>query len=499
MAKYVHDGYFLYCDKGVIPTPFRITEYVDVHVTIAPAASDENKKGLFNVMPFGMCAVKGGQPCMPATNNSQWINMSADVCVGPGEALLDKSQLPCTQGGMIKVAPSFFLALSEMYSDPGEMFDRMVDMLKGTGENAIAFGKGLLGAGWGLIKFVWDVAKFPFTEGWTALTDWDQFTDNWDSRYDSAKEFGEAAWQKGEELYGLATDPDARAAMWAYMSDPDTWEQAFEGVYETISEMDNTEISEFGGQMAFEVLLTVFTGGMGHINKVDKAGDAFRAAQALENLDDFADAGRALENFDDARDAATAIENADDVLPDELIDNLDDGPAGETILGSRMSRITSDPFRPNPNHNYDEFVRQLEGQQDGLNSLTVDDFINNRDDYLANGRSSEGAQAQREFRERALQERIDDLEDSGLSLDDATEQAEEWMSTRAALHDPDQVAGGFGSNVTGMGDGRVNSSLGSQWRTRIDDIDRQVREAAEGMTEAERQSTYLDIELPIDN
>jgi len=354
MAKYVPDGSFLYCDKGVIPTPFRITEYAEVSLTDVPIASDENNKGLFNVIPFGICAVKGGQPCMPATNNQMWINMSESVCIGPGEALLDNSQLPCTQGGIIKIAPSFLHALIEMYDDPGEMFDKMVDMLKGTGENALAFGKGLVGAGWGLIKFAWDVVSFPFAEGWTALTDYDQFKDNWAGRYESAKDFGQAAWEKGEQLYGLATDPDARAAMWAYMSDPDTWEQAFDGVYSAVSEMDNTQIAEFGGQMAFEVLLTVFTGGMGHINKVDKAGDAFRAAQALENLDDFGDVGRALENLDDV----------DDIIPEELLDNIDDVPGGQTILGqaddppgtfrdsngrlrdSETGRYTTDPNAP---------------------------------------------------------------------------------------------------------------------------------------------------------
>jgi len=483
MAKYVPEGSFLYCDKGVIPTPFRITEYAEVSLTDVPIATDENKKGLFNVIPFGICAVKGGQPCMPATNNQMWINMSENVCVGPGEALLDKSELPCTQGGTIKIAPSFLHALTDMYDDPSEMFDKMVDMLKGTGENVLAAAKGAGKGLWGLVTFAFDIVKFPIVEGWTAITDFDQFKDNWGSRYNSAKDFGEAALEKGKQLYGLATDPDARAAMWAYMSDPDVWEQAFDGVYSAVSEMDNTQIAEFGGQMAFEVLLGVFTGGMGASRHIAKTDDVFRAAQALENLDDFGDVGRALENLDD-------------VIPEELLDEIDDVPGGQTILGSsRIGRITSQPFIRNPAHNADEFARQLRGQQDGLNNLTVDDFINNRDDYLANGRSAEGAQAQREFRERALQDKIDEFEDSGLSLDDATEQAEDWMSSRAALHDPDQVAGGFGSNVTGMGDSRVNSSLGSQWRTRIDDIDEQVRAAAEGMTEAERQSTYLDIEL----
>jgi len=323
MAKYVPEGSFLYCDKGVIPTPFRITEYAEVSLTDVPIASDENVKGIINVLPFGICAVKGGQPCLPATNNQMWINMSENVCIGPGEALLDKSQLPCTQGGTIKIAPSFLHALTDMYDDPSEMFDKMVDMLKGTGENVLAAAKGVGKGFWGLVTFAWDVVKFPFVEGWTAITDFDEFKDNWGSRYNSAKDFGQAAWEKGEQLYGLATDPDARAAMWAYMSDPDVWEQAFDGVYSAVAEMDNTEIAEFGGQMAFEVLLGVFTGGMGASRHIAKTDDVFRAAQALENLDDFGDVGRALENLDDI----------DDIIPEELLDDINDVPGGQTILG----------------------------------------------------------------------------------------------------------------------------------------------------------------------
>ena len=330
MAKYVPEGSFLYCDKGVIPTPFRITEYAEVSLTDVPIATDENKKGLFNVIPFGICAVKGGQPCMPATNNQMWINMSENVCVGPGEALLDKSELPCTQGGTIKIAPSFLHALTDMYDDPSEMFDKMVDMLKGTGENVLTAAKGAGKGLWGLVTFAFDIVKFPIVEGWTAITDFDQFKDNWGSRYNSAKDFGEAALEKGKQLYGLATDPDARAAMWAYMSDPDVWEQAFDGVYSAVSEMDNTQIAEFGGQMAFEVLLGVFTGGMGASRHIAKTDDVFRAAQALENLDDFGDVGRALENLDDI----------DDIIPEELLDDIDDVPGGQTILGQ------ADDFAP---------------------------------------------------------------------------------------------------------------------------------------------------------
>ena len=42
------------------------------------------------------------------------------------------------------------------------------------------------------------------------------------------------------------------------------------------------------------------------------------------------------------------------------------------------------------------------------------------------------------------------------------------------MHDPDQIAGGNALNVTGMGNKRINSSIGSQWKTRADDVESQV-------------------------
>ena len=132
-----------------------------------------------------------------------------------------------------------------------------------------------------------------------------------------------------------------------------------------------------------------------------------------------------------------------------------------------------------------------------MNNLTVEDFINNRDAYLENGRSSEGSAAQERFREQYREDMIDRLmEEDGLSYDDAEARTNDFMSDKAALHDPDQIAGGHGDNVTGLGNGRVNSSLGSQWKTRIDAIDAQVREQSANMTPEQRANTYLNITLP---
>lgn len=57
------------------------------------------------------------------------------------------------------------------------------------------------------------------------------------------------------------------------------------------------------------------------------------------------------------------------------------------------------PFKYKKKFSFTEFLRQLKGQEKGLNKLTVEECLNNRDNYLNNGRSKEGTKAQREFRE----------------------------------------------------------------------------------------------------
>lgn len=69
------------------------------------------------------------------------------------------------------------------------------------------------------------------------------------------------------------------------------------------------------------------------------------------------------------------------------------------------------------------------------------------------------------------------------------------MDTQAALHNPDQIAGGWADSIGGLGDKRVNSSLGSQWKYRIDIVDEQIRKTAENMSPAEIKNTYLNVKL----
>lgn len=83
----------------------------------------------------------------------------------------------------------------------------------------------------------------------------------------------------------------------------------------------------------------------------------------------------------------------------------------------------------------------------------------------------------------------------GIDIDVAEEQAQKWMDTQAALHNPDQIAGGYADQIGGMGDKRINSSIGSQWKYRIDAVDEQIQALVEKMTPEQLQTTYLNIRL----
>ena len=168
---------------------------------------------------------------------------------------------------------------------------------------------------------------------------------------------------------------------------------------------------------------------------------------------------------------------------------------GGTDVLDEIKRVDEIKVEFNYNSDEAEFARQLADQQKGMNELTVREYLDNRQKYIEQGRAIESNAAQQAAREKAFVDKVDELQDAGLSLKEAEEQAEKWLDTQAAVHNPDQVAGGYASNVGGVGDKGVNSSIGSQWRYRIDDVDVQIKKMAESMFEAEKNSTYLNVKL----
>lgn len=149
-----------------------------------------------------------------------------------------------------------------------------------------------------------------------------------------------------------------------------------------------------------------------------------------------------------------------------------------------------------------EFSRQLKGQERGLNSQTIAENMDNRAVFeqrkmkTGNGRdTSEGKKAQDITREKETQSRIESNRKKGMSYSDAKAEAQEWIKTRAVLHNPDQIAGGDPGKVSGMGDAKVNSSIGSQWRTRVGQLSKGVEDYAKDKTREELENTKMNVKL----
>ena len=136
------------------------------------------------------------------------------------------------------------------------------------------------------------------------------------------------------------------------------------------------------------------------------------------------------------------------------------------------------PFKRNRKHDSAEYNRQYNEQMDTLQNMSAADWLRNRIEYLENGRTSDSLRAQQNARDAALDNRVNELldADENLSYDDATDLASKWLEGQAALHRLDGIAGGNVTDISGVGDTRINSSLGSQWRSRVGDIDTAIIE-----------------------
>jgi hypothetical protein len=128
-------------------------------------------------------------------------------------------------------------------------------------------------------------------------------------------------------------------------------------------------------------------------------------------------------------------------------------------------------FKKNPKHDSAEYNSQYNEQMDTLQNMSAADWLRNRIEYLENGRTSDSLRAQQAARDAALNDKYDELRDEGLSVEQAQQAAAEWLKGQAALHRLDGIAGGDVTDISRVGDTRINSSLGSQWRTRVGDID----------------------------
>ncbi|MGF6395573.1 DUF6861 domain-containing protein [Pseudomonas plecoglossicida] len=145
-----------------------------------------------------------------------------------------------------------------------------------------------------------------------------------------------------------------------------------------------------------------------------------------------------------------------------------------------------------PTSKFGEFERQLGGQERGMNRLTVDEFLKNiADPILRNPANAKQARRDQEdaFINRFLEELLEDY-DFIEAEEIAIKKAKSEMSTIAALHNPDLIAGGKDA-ITDFGDRQVNSTIGPQWKSKIHNL----ALAAESVPESMRSTTFMNVKL----
>jgi len=145
-----------------------------------------------------------------------------------------------------------------------------------------------------------------------------------------------------------------------------------------------------------------------------------------------------------------------------------------------------------PASKHGEFDRQLTGQQNGLNRLTIEEFLENVNNPIHRD-SAIARRARKRYQDR-LQKRLQlDLMDK-MSPSEAKkisiEQAKETMSSLAALHNPDLIAGGMDA-IGDFGDRQVNSSIGPQWKSKIEALKTAAMSAAQG----NNSSAHMNVRL----
>ena len=158
-------------------------------------------------------------------------------------------------------------------------------------------------------------------------------------------------------------------------------------------------------------------------------------------------------------------------------------------------KFNSKNFEDNPADKA-EYIRQLKNQEEALNNLTIQEYLDNIENYKINGRGSESAKVQKKIRKDALNLKIEELRDSGVSYSEAKKQAEKWLSTQAVFHNPDMIAGGNPFSVTGVGEARINSSIGSQWGNgKAKFLEMQIRESIKSIDLKDYTTTFLNVKL----
>lgn len=284
---------------------------------------------------------------------------------------------------------------------------------------------------------------------------------------------------------GLVAIECVKAGDKVIATDPDTMERAEKTVLETFAhETDEIVHLTINGE--------VITSTVDHPFFVQDAG--FVGAADLYIGDKLLDAEGNTLLVEDVRKEALAEPVK---VYNFKVDEFHTYYVGERCIFVHNADCTIE-FSNKKNYDNEEFGKQLSEQQDGLNNMTVEEYLERRGKYKQRKRDPESAKYQRKARQQEIaREKSRLIKEGKMSPAEALKKAKEWAKGKAALHGPDQIVGGRADDIVRLGDSKINTSIGSQWKadSRVGELDRYVNKLAENLSPAERKTTYLNVKL----
>lgn len=265
-------------------------------------------------------------------------------------------------------------------------------------------------------------------------------------------------------------------------------------------EQENLQ-ARFGGQIMVDVVVSILLAAV-TVELGGAGGFGYAAAKAGNTA---ARVGRRLLNLmEEVEDAFKGLARALHHRKRRQADGNRRPDGNRTVetkrLPKRMPRKDLPCFSPQklPASKYPEMDRQLRGQEQGLNDMSVEDYLNAREAFDPKNRDKAAARkARADFKDRLQRDKFNELRrvvsaKEAKHLADAY--ADETMKTLNALHNPDLVAGGK-DTIADFGDAEVNQTIGRQWShagkdqtTRIQDLDAAARQ----VPASERRTTKMN-------
>ena len=124
--KYVPNGAYLVCDKGLGFGKLKVTNHKNVRLYGKQMATEGDKVPMVNIPCLGICSITKAK-CQPIP--LLWQGVQQGITIGPYHKLLEDSKLPCSLGGKIGIHFSMPAAMAAIEANVTAMRQREMKSL----------------------------------------------------------------------------------------------------------------------------------------------------------------------------------------------------------------------------------------------------------------------------------------------------------------------------------------------------------------------------------